>query len=404
MRTLNINYFFPIEPKSGVKSRWPGTFVSSQVLMLKNQGILTEVISPSPWIPSLFRQISSFQGFIPPDINSQFFGIKVVRRPFLNLPERFRKGFFGKYYKKMLNKVIIKSLNDLQNPEKIDIIHSHFGNWATYSLGLKNILNVPLVVTFYGHDVTMLPKIDSNIYANLISANPTCLAISSDMKKDLLQLGFSDVRVWHLGVDLDFFKPKENNKKSFKSFLIISRFEEKKGIEYAIEAFSIVAEKFPDATMNIVGWGSLEKKYKSMVSSMNLKSKINFMNNMDYENPREKVLELLQEADVFVHPSVIAKNGDKEGTPVILMEAQACKLPCISTFHAGIPEVVLDKKTGWLVPEKNTNALAKKMFSALSDTKNLTYFGNEARKHINKNFNIKLQIPKLREIYRGLVK
>jgi len=70
---------------------------------------------------------------------------------------------------------------------------------------------------------------------------------------------------------------------------------------------------------------------------------------------------LYKECHIFILHSVTASNGDMEGTPVVLMEAQACGLPVISTYHSGVPEVVIDGKSGFLVPEKDIQALVEKI-------------------------------------------
>ena len=76
---------------------------------------------------------------------------------------------------------------------------------------------------------------------------------------------------------------------------------------------------------------------------------------------QEEVTKLMEDADIFLAPSVMSENGDQEGTPTVIMEALARGLPVLSTLHSGIPEVVQDGESGFLVPERDTAALAEKL-------------------------------------------
>ena len=82
-----------------------------------------------------------------------------------------------------------------------------------------------------------------------------------------------------------------------------------------------------------------------------------------------------------------------EGTPVVLMEAQACGLPVVSTYHSGIPEVVKDGESGFLVPEKDVDALAEKMEYLINHPELWPKMGEAGRKHIERNYNIVTWIP-----------
>ena len=75
----------------------------------------------------------------------------------------------------------------------------------------------------------------------------------------------------------------------------------------------------------------------------------------------EQIVELVASADIFLAPCVTAKNGDQEGIPMVIMEAMALGLPVISTEHTGIPELVEDGKTGYLVSERDVDALASRI-------------------------------------------
>lgn len=97
---------------------------------------------------------------------------------------------------------------------------------------------------------------------------------------------------------------------------------------------------------------------------------------------------MLDDADVFLLPSVTGADGDMEGIPVALMEAMAVGIPVVSTLHSGIPELVEADKSGWLVPENDARALAQRLAAAFSqlDTDELAPVVKRARK-VEHDFN-----------------
>ena len=97
---------------------------------------------------------------------------------------------------------------------------------------------------------------------------------------------------------------------------------------------------------------------------------------------------MLDEADVFLLPSVTGADGDMEGIPVALMEAMAVGIPVVSTIHSGIPELIKSDHSGWLVPENNAMALADRLaaFSDI-DQQALEPVLHNARQKVEADFN-----------------
>ncbi len=115
----------------------------------------------------------------------------------------------------------------------------------------------------------------------------------------------------------------------------------------------------------------------------------------------KRVKELMKQADIFVHHSITASNGDQEGIPNVIMEAMATGLPIISTYHAGIPELITDEFNGYLVEEKDSEEYAKKIRKLL--TEDISFIPLNARKTIEEKFNLKKQQIKLNSIYEELL-
>src|SRR4030065_356569 len=104
-----------------------------------------------------------------------------------------------------------------------------------------------------------------------------------------------------------------------------------------------------------------------------------------------------------MHSMVTASDGDSEGLPVVLLEAQAVGLPIISSLHGGIPEGVLDSKSGFLVPEKDVDALAKKIEYLIEHPELWPDMGRYGRKFVEERYDIQKLNQRLVKIYKALL-
>ncbi|MBI2663192.1 glycosyltransferase [Candidatus Woesearchaeota archaeon] len=286
-----------------------------------------------------------------------------------------------------------------------NIIYSQLVFAGMIGVLLRKILNkkIPVITTFWGKDVDNLIK-NKKIYKLLIKEGDLFITLSPDMNKDLINAGCdrNKVKDINIGIDLKNFKYRKPKKSKKVAFLFVGRLIEKKGIKYAIEAFNKI--KNNNFELRILGDGPLENELKLLVNKLGLKDKVIFISNKGVKDTRKLSLDEFNKADVFLLPSILASDGDKEGTPFVLMEAQAMGIPCISTYHAGIPYLVLDNKTGFLVKEKDVNSLANKMLKLAKDYNLRLKFSKAGRKHIEENYNQDKQIKKIRKEMEGLLK
>ena len=112
------------------------------------------------------------------------------------------------------------------------------------------------------------------------------------------------------------------------------------------------------------------------------------------------MVKLFQTSDIFMLPSITASDGDQEGTPVALMEAQAMGLPVLSTLHSGIPEIVRHGKSGYLVPERNAEALAERLEHLITHPQEWPLLGQEGRRIIMEHHDVSKLNRLLVEIYQ----
>ncbi len=291
----------------------------------------------------------------------------------------------------------------LNRKNNFDIIHSHFGQRGIYGAAIKEEgIQGKLVTSFYGGDLSYFVKqTNPQVYNILIQEGDLFLPLSSNFKEIWLNLGGPKNKtiVHRVGIDLSNFSYYQRPSKKSTNILMIARFVEKKGHIYAIAAFSQIVKKHPQTKLTLVGDGPLLDSIKQLVKKLNLEDKIEFIGKVS----TIQLPEIYRSADIYLLPSLTASDGDKEGTPVSLMEAQATGLPIIGTTHSGIPEVVVNGKTGFLVAEKDSYALADKLSFLINNPSKRIEMGKAGQKYVKENYEKKRQAEKLLYLYRSII-
>jgi colanic acid/amylovoran biosynthesis glycosyltransferase len=393
---IAICEYYPDEKNPG-NSLW----VYEQVIGLQNNSLSSIVISPTPYIPQFLRGLKTFK-YHPKSNNyiKNYNNTDVIRPQYIKYPR-------NKCVNTTINNLskVIFSYGEKYSPK---LIHAHFGGTGVASLALKRKLNIPLSTYFYGYDVGVGKHKEflKTLYKDLIKEGDLFLALSNDMKNDLINIGFPSekIEVLHLSVNVDLFKPTQKKESGKIIFTTVGRFHKFKGAQDAISAFAKVHSIHKNIELHIVGDGTYVNSLKHQVNSLNLENSIIFINNFVAKNPRKVVLNEISNCDVFLHTTFQNESGVKTGTPVVLMEAQACAKPCISTFYAGIPEIVKNNETGFLVIQRDIDEIASSMIKLINNEKLRNTLGSNGRKHIMKEFNNNLQMKKLADLYSELIR
>jgi glycosyltransferase involved in cell wall biosynthesis len=245
-------------------------------------------------------------------------------------------------------------------------------------------LNLPLVVHFHGYDAYLRRLLDryGAAYRNLFAYAHGIIAVSTQMIDQLVQLGAPRQKVFYnpYGVDVAKFKPARLT--SRPQALAVGRFVQKKAPYLTILAFQKVLERLPDATLIMVGDGQLQDVCRQLVRSLHLEHAVALQGAVDHE----QVVHLMQDSRIFVQHSLVPQSGDSEGTPVGI------------PMHAGIVDTVIHGRTGFLVKERDIDAMADYMFQLLTNPELALEMGKRAREHISQNFNIEKSISNLRAV------
>lgn len=289
------------------------------------------------------------------------------------------------------------------NKEGVNLILAEFGPIGSRVASISEASGIPLVVIFYGYDAWHKNALEENAegYKQLFRQASAILGVSKDICKQLVELGCPENKVQYLPcfVNLDLFQPAERDY-SAKSILAVGRFCVTKSPQLTILAFNEVLKKHPDATLRMVGedeGGGILESCKVLVQSLGISEKVDFLGSL----PPEKVAEEMHRATLFVQHSLTApETGDKEGTPVAIMEALATGLPVVATKHAGIAEMIESGKSGVLVDEFDYIRMAEEMTILFDNPESMKRIGDNAAESIRTSDLVVNHIQHLTEIIK----
>jgi glycosyltransferase involved in cell wall biosynthesis len=245
------------------------------------------------------------------------------------------------------------------------------------------VTGVPFVVHFRGSDLSAHCKVGvlKERYRCLLRLADGVICKSQPMAQSLQQLGADPSRllISASGANTALFHGSAPLKAE-PVFLAVGRFVPKKGPLHTIRAF----QQQPFGQLWMVGEGPLLQQARALVQDLGLQDRVRFFGAL----PQEQVADLMRVARVFVQHSMVAADGDSEGNPVSVMEAQLSGLPVVATRHGGIPEVVLDQQTGCLVEEGDVLGMAEAMEGLMADPARAERFGAAGRRRILAGFTL----------------
>ena len=286
-----------------------------------------------------------------------------------------------------------------------DIIHCHFGPVGIFGQHLREIgaLEGPLLTTFHGYDIgSYVREHGTGAYGALFRKGDAFTCSSHFVRKKLIAAGCNPAKIFlfKLGTDLarfDFAERKIGPDGVIR-LITIARLVEKKGLEYSIRAVADLVRQFPNLQYTIVGDGALRQKLSLLIEQLNLQRQVTLVG---WKTP-EEVRQLLGQSHVFVLASVVSSDGDFEGQGLVLQEAQAMGLPVVCTNHNGFCDSVLDGASGFLVPERNVEALSARLAELIRQPELWPWIGRKGRAFVETEFDLNKRNDALVELYSHL--
>lgn len=316
-----------------------------------------------------------------------------------------REGLLGTIDREMFKHFgVLPSVPDLR-ALRPRLVHAHFGRGGALALPIARAFGIPLVVSFYGADATkdkqyrrrFPPTIFQRRLHAMWEEAALFLCVSGFIKEQLILRGFPPEKllVQHSGVNIDpDYGPDDPSAPLYVMFA--GRFVEKKGVPSLIEAVRRLEGEGRAVRLVLVGEGPMEQELRQAAASL---KQVEFMGWM----PNQDLRRWMRGALALCVPSQIASDGDAEGLPTVVIEAMAAGTPVIGSRHAGIGEAVEDGKTGFLIPEKDPDALAAAL-RRLMDERGLRHdLGENARRAAVENFEMSAQSRRLEKRLQDVI-
>ena len=237
---------------------------------------------------------------------------------------------------------------------KYDVVHAH---WLIPQGIVQGLFSKPYIVTGHGGDISAFNKgIIKKFKKKCLEKAGSVVVVSKYKERELLEI-FPDIKtqIISMGVDSEKFNRDKNYIENYfqqgdkKVVLFVGRLADIKGVEYLIDAMSGMENK----KLVIVGDGPERERLEARAASNN--SDIKFLGSKTHTELKT----IFASADVLVVPSITDAKGAQEGLPTVIMEAMSSGLPVVGTATGGIPDIIADGKNGYLVEEKDANAIAR---------------------------------------------
>lgn len=290
--------------------------------------------------------------------------------------------------------------------QEYDIIHCQFGTLSTMGLLFRDlgILSGKLIVTFRGIDISnYVQEKGEDVYDQLFAEGEFFLANCEFFRQKALKIGCNPNKIVVHGSGIDCrqfaFKPRYFPTDGIVRIATTGRLVEKKGIEYCIRAIAKVSQIHPNIEFNIIGDGPLKVNFEKLIEELNIGHAVKLLGWKQHQ----EIAEILNTCHLFLAPSVTAADGNQDAPVNTLKEAMAMGLPVISTYHGGIPELVADGISGFLVPERDADAIAQKLAYLIEHPEIWESMGSSGRRRVEEKYDREKLNDELVEIYQSLL-
>ena len=282
----------------------------------------------------------------------------------------------------------------------VQAILCEFGSQGPPMVPIGNALGIPVFCYFRGKDATEALRRTRRVsaYRKMFSKLSGVFAVSRFLLDKLAEIGLHHSCSFEVpsGVCLDTFRPRAKEPKLAVS---VGRFVEKKAPQITVKAFLSIANKHPDARLEMIGHGPLLAHCKKLAAEAGKSHQIVFHGHKEHRF----IADRMGSAEIFIQHSVTARNGEAEGLPSSVQEAMACGAAILSTRHAGIPAVVNEGVSGLLADETDAEDFGRKLGRLLLDRRLRYSMSLAARRYAEQNFDYRTLYQIVEEQMRRVV-
>jgi L-malate glycosyltransferase len=279
---------------------------------------------------------------------------------------------------------------------KPDIVHAHYATGYGLVGALCGVH--PYIISTWGSDICRVPK-KSKLFRQIVKYNLSkadyITATSNDLTRETLLYTNKQVLTIPFGVDVVKFSKHQNEGINTGKITIgiVKSLEDIYGIQFLIEAFAKINSIYNNTELIIVGNGPLREKLEKLCCELKISDRVIFTGGV----ANNCIPDYLNKMDIFVMPSLIESFG------VAILEAESCGIPIIASDVGGIPEVMREGQTGFLVKPGNSDIIAEKLSVLIRDKKLREKMGVEGRRFVEKNYNWNDNIEQMYNLYNNIL-
>ncbi len=276
-------------------------------------------------------------------------------------------------------------------------VHAHFAGMAARTAYWIHKF-FPITFSFTAHANDIFAPRDFEIGLDKLVGGARVIVTETDYAAQFLRERFPEHsdRIHRIYNGLNLAEFGRTNFSSTPPLIIaVGRLIAKKGFADLIRACGLLAASGKSFQCEIIGEGPLENELHAQIDQLNLQDRVA----LSGAKPQREVRQRLAAASVFVLPSVVDAEGGMDNLPTVIMEAMATGLPVISTDIGGIPEMLIQNETGFLVRPGDVAALAGAIERLLGDISLAREFGKNGRARASKLFSIEQSARELAELF-----
>lgn len=289
----------------------------------------------------------------------------------------------------------------LLDEEEVQLLHIYFGHIAVHLLPLMERWPRPVVVSFHGADV--LVDLEKPRYRaatqRILAAARLVLVRSDSLARAVAAIGGAEgkIRVHRTGIPLGeiAFTARQWPNGGGWRFLQAGRLIEKKGFTTSLRAFAAFRQVHQTSRFTIAGEGPLLEELRALARELGVEEAVRFAGFLSQAELRAE----FAAAHIFLHPSVVGRDGNQEGVPNAMLEAMASGLPVFATRHGGIPEAIEERVSGVLVAEGDDEALARELLDWTARTEALSALAQNGAEAVAQKFEQGAQARALEDFY-----
>lgn len=291
-------------------------------------------------------------------------------------------------------------ISALLRQDRVDLVFVQYGTLGSDLTESCRNVGIPLIVHFHGFDATIKETLKQyrTRYLRMFDYAYRIISVSHVMTSRLVAMGCPVEKIRYNPCAPRGMFCEIEPKYAKRQLIGVGRFVEKKAPHQTIRAFRKVLDNEPDVKLILAGNGPLMESCQCLVKELGMENNVELPGVISPEQLRD----YLTESMVFVQHSVTAPDGDMEGTPVAVLEASGAGLPVVSTRHAGIPDIIIEGETGYLVDENDVEEMAKYILLLINDMDLIRKLGESGKENVINNFSFDKHISKLSEIIQGV--